>query len=250
MENTVVFFITDHGISQARGKQFLYDEGTKIPFVVWAPKLFQHKVVDDLINHIDMSATSLQLAGIEIPDYMESNPLLGEKYEPRDYVVSARDRCDETVDHIRSVRKGDFKYIKNYLPERPYLQPNAYKDHKPWMKALKDLEGQGKLNDIQKLILAETRPVEELYDLSTDPFEIKNLVLDKKYMKKLKEMRETLNKWVANTNDKGVDPEPEKMYDSDMEVYLNAMKRGKESNQVHIIEANIATMKKWAAEEK
>jgi arylsulfatase A-like enzyme len=37
LHNSVVFFITDHGISQARGKQFLYDEGARIPFVVWAP---------------------------------------------------------------------------------------------------------------------------------------------------------------------------------------------------------------------
>jgi len=183
LDKTVIFFITHNGIRQARGIKFLYDEGTHIPFIVWAPNRFKPQAIDDLINHIDMSATSLQLAGIKIPDYMDANPLLGESYKSRDYIVSARDRCDETVDHIRSVRKENFKYIKNYLPLRPYLQPSRYKDDKPWMPILRELDEQGMLNDIQKLITAKTRPKEELYDLSTDPFEINNLAQDKIYSK-------------------------------------------------------------------
>lgn len=243
LDNTVIFFITDHGISQARGKQFLYDEGTHIPFIVWAPNRFEPQVIDDLINHIDMSATSLQLAGIEIPDYMEANPLLGENYKSRDYIISARDRCDETVDHIRSVRKGNFKYIKNYLPLRPYLQPSQYKDQKPWMPVLRELDEQRKLNDIQKLITAKTRPDEELYDLSKDPFEINNLAEDKTYSERLNELRGVLENWIIETGDKGIEPESMEMYDSDMKVYL-----GKNENPE--LEANIALMKKWAVEGK
>ena len=89
--------------------------------------------------------------------------------------MSARDRCDETVDHIRSVRKGDFKYIRNYLPQRPYLQPSNYKDGKPFMPVLRELYAAGKLKKPQSLHLAETRPAEELYDLSSDLWEIHNL---------------------------------------------------------------------------
>ena len=37
LDETVVFFMTDHGISHARGKQFLYDEGTHVPLVVRGP---------------------------------------------------------------------------------------------------------------------------------------------------------------------------------------------------------------------
>jgi len=246
MENTIVFFITDQGISQARGKQFLYDEGTRIPFIVWAPNRFNPQVNDDLINHIDMSATSLQLAGIKIPNYMDANPLLGENYEPRNYIVCARDRCDETVDHIRSVRKGNFKYIKNYLPQRPYLQPCAYKDGKPWMPVLKELDKQGKLNEIQQLLTAKTRAEEELYDLVNDPFEINNLARDKNYLEKLKEMRGILDKWIIETGDKGVNPESPEMYDSEMKIYVNTIKRRKPKQAIKI-EQNIATMKEWAS---
>jgi arylsulfatase A-like enzyme len=248
LDNTVIFFITDHGISQARGKQFLYDEGARIPFVVWAPAYFKPEVKEELISHIDMAAASLELAGIEIPDYMDAKPLFNKNHQPREYVVCARDRCDETVDHIRSVRKGNFKYIKNYLPNRPYLQPCDYKDQKPWMQKLRELDRQGKLNAAQKRVTVRTRPAEELYDLSADPFEVNNLAADKNYAVKLEAFRNILADWEKETGDQGITAESEESYDSDMAAYLEGFRRRKNSQRVHSIEANIAVMKKWAAE--
>lgn len=250
LDNTVVFFITDHGVSQARGKQFLYDEGVKIPFIVWAPKLFDHQVNQDLISHIDMSATSLQLAGIEVPDYMDAQSLLADNYTPREFVVSARDRCDETVDHIRSIRKGNFKYIRNYLPQRPYLQPCDYKDQKPWMSVLHELDQQGKLNATQKLVTAKIRPVEELYDLSVDPYETENLAESEVYSEKLNGLRALLEDWIVETGDKGLVAESEESYDSSMNAYLEVFMKRKDQERVRSIEENIAVMKKWANEGK
>ena len=250
LENTVVFLITDHGISQARGKQFLYDEGTRIPFVVWAPKLFEPQINQDLISHIDMSATSLQLAGIPIPETMEARPLLGESYTPREFIVSARDRCDETVDHIRSVRKGKFKYIKNYLPNRPYLQPCDYKDLKPWMSVLHQLDQQGELTETQQLVTAKKRPTEEFYDLSVDPYEIHNLADNKAYASYLNELRGLLDTWIQETGDQGMNPESVKNYESDMEAYLTPFRKRGKMERVKNIEANMALMKQWAKEGK
>ena len=85
LDNTIIFFMTDHGISQARGKQFLYEEGIKIPFVVWAPGRIQSgSTRDELIEHIDMAATSLYFAGIDLPEYMHARPLFGPQAQPRD----------------------------------------------------------------------------------------------------------------------------------------------------------------------
>lgn len=250
LDNTIIFFLTDHGISQARGKQFLYDEGTKIPFIIWAPKLVEPQFRFDLINHIDMSATTLKLAGLKVPEYMDSNPLLGEDNIPRDFIVCARDRCDETVDHIRSVRKGNYKYIKNYLPERPYLQPCAYKDHKPFMPILRKLDEQGKLNKYQKLITAQTRPVVELYDLSNDPFEVNNLANDNNHSERLNDLQVILEQWIIKTGDNGQYPESKQMYDSDMQVYINGLSQKGDTERVAIIKKNITTMNVWAEEGK
>jgi arylsulfatase A-like enzyme len=251
LDNTIVFFLTDHGISQARGKQFLYEEGVKIPFVVWSPQLIPGGAVrDELIAHIDLGSASLALAGIPIPDRMQGRPLFGPKGSPRDYVVFARDRCDETVDRIRGIRKGSYKYIRNYYPERPYLQPCRYKDAKPFMPPLRDLYAAGKLNAAQSLQLAETRPAEELYDLESDPFEIHNLAGDPKQQQRLREFRALLKHWEVESDDRGRFPEPESMYDSDMEAAMAKNRKKKNHEAVAGLEKNIALMKKWASEGK
>lgn len=247
LDNTLIILMGDGGISHARGKQFLYDEGARIPFIVWAPGLIDPQPREDLIVHIDMAATSLHLAGIEIPETMEANILFGESHIPREYIVCARDRCDETVDRIRSVRRGNFKYIKNYFPQRPYLQPCAYKDNKPWMPVLHELDRQGRLNEHQQLFTAQTRPQEELYDLLTDPFEINNLANDEKYAGTLELMRQILEQWIMETGDQGQKPEPKAIYVSDMEVYVNNVRRNN-PERAKVIENNIAIMKKWAKE--
>ncbi len=121
-EDTVVLFMTDHGISHARGKQFLYDEGLHVPLVIAGPTIEPGQVRDDLVEHIDIGTLSLALAGIEIPEYMQARDILGQDYEKRTAIFAARDRCDETVDHIRALRTTRFKYIRNFLPDRPHLQ--------------------------------------------------------------------------------------------------------------------------------
>ena len=250
IENTVVFFLTDHGISHARGKQFLYEEGILIPFVAWGPKhLPKASVRSDFVAHIDLAATSLHLAGIDVPQSMQGRPLFGPNARPRRYVVSARDRCDETVDRIRSIRKGQFKYIRNFYPQRPYLQPNKYKDGKPFMPVLRELHASGKLSEAQSLQLAATRPEEELYDLSQDPWEINNLAEDPVYSKTLSEFRGLLGQWIMDSDDKGRFPEPMSMYDSDMEPYV-AKARGRQPDRLSTLQENIGLMKRWRMEGK
>jgi len=249
-DNTLILFMTDHGISHARGKQFLYDEGIHVPLVISGPHVTAGKVRDDVVEHIDIAALSLAAAGISIPSNMHSRDILAKDYVARDAVFSARDRCDETVDHIRSVRTKNFKYIRNFLPDRPYLQPCAYKDAKAILIALRQAHQAGNLNKVQELLFRQTRPPEELYDIVADPYEINNLASDPTAAAKLVEMRGRLNAWMDSTNDLGRTPESDPMYDSDMAVYRNTLRRKNVPEHLRIVEENIAQMKRWAAEGK
>ncbi|MBG85449.1 MAG: sulfatase [Verrucomicrobiales bacterium] len=250
LENTLVIFMTDHGISHARGKQFMYDEGLRVPLVIRGPGIKAASLRDDVVEHIDIAALSLGAAGIKIPEYMQARDILAKDYQPRQAVFAARDRCDETVDHMRSVRTRDFKYIRNFLPKRPYLQPCAYKDAKNILQAVKDWDAAGKLNDTQKLVTRQLRPKEELYDVSADPYEINNLAGNPKYARQLKEMRRRLNQWMKKTGDKGRKAESATMFDSDMKVYLDTIKKRSTPEHYQLIADNIAIMKKWASEGK
>ncbi len=238
---TLVIFMTDHGISHARGKQFLYDEGTHIPFVVRGPGIAKGAVRDDLVEHIDMAAISLAAAGIPIPATMQAKDVFAKDYRPRDAAFAARDRCDETVERIRSVRADRFLYVRNFYPERPHLQPNAYKDGKSILQTLRALHADGKLDPLaEKLLFSPTRPAEELYEWAADRWQVKDLVGDPAHKATLESLRARLDRWILETKDGG--PESDAMYDSDMAVYL-----GKGNPAV---EKNIALMKQWAAEGK
>ena len=167
-------------------------------------------------------------------------------YEKRTTVFAARDRCDETVDYIRALRTARFKYIRNFLPERPHLQPNLYKDGKSIVIALREAHAAGTLNETQQLLFAPTRPAEELYDLSEDPFEVRNLAGDPKHQAQLKKLRKRMDDWIERTNDHGA--ESAAMYDSEMAAYSARVSANPES--AAILSRNIALMKRWAAEGK
>ena len=241
LKDTLIIFMTDHGISHARGKQFLYDEGTHIPFIVWGPGIGKAKIREDLVEHIDMAAISLAAAGIPIPANMQGRDLFSNKYQPREVVFAARDRCDETVERIRSVRTDRFLYVRNFFPQRPHLQPNAYKDGKAIVQALRTAHAAGNLSPIsEKLLFSPTRPTEELYGYGTDRWQVNNLAADERYRSELESHRLKLDEWIERTQDRGF--ESDAMYESDMKEYTK-----KPSDEV---EKNIALMKQWAKEGK
>jgi len=111
---------------------------------------------------------------------------------------------------------------------------------------MRRLHAAGRLDPVQSLIMAPTRPKEELYDLSVDPHEIRNLAGDPQHRETLARLRIHLDEWISDTGDQAQSPESPAMYDSDMAVYLTS----RHPEQKAILEANIRQMKKWAAEGK
>jgi arylsulfatase A-like enzyme len=241
LDNTFIIFMTDHGISHARGKQFLYDEGAHIPFIVRGPGVAKDVVRDDLVMQIDLAAMSLAAAGIPIPVTMQGRDILAKNHQPRQAIFAARDRCDETIEYLRSTRTDRFLYIRNFLPLRPHLQPNAYKDGKAIVQTLRSLHSEGKLPSISEdLLFSPTRQAEELYDYHADPFQLTNLAANPDFKTELETHRAQMDRWIKESGDKG--PESEAMYDSDMVEYTR--KKNLE------VEKNIALMKQWAREGK
>jgi len=203
--NTIVFIISDHGRAHIRDKQFLYDGGIRIPCIVrWPDRIGEGSICDDLVSGIDFAPTSLSLCGLDIPEGMEGNVFLGKDAQEREYVVSARDRCDGTVDRIRCVRTKTQKYIRNHHPDRPYMQFNGYKKQQyPLWTLLPLLNRIGLLSDAQQNFLEPNRPYEEFYDLMLDPYEIDNRATDNKIRKDLAYLSDLLDSWTNNYGDQG-----------------------------------------------
>jgi hypothetical protein len=139
------------------------------------------------------------------------------------------------------VRTDRFLYVRNFLPQRPHLQPNAYKDGKAIVQQLRSLHAEGKLPSVSEdLLFSLTRQPEELYDYHADPFQVTNIAANPDFKAELEARRAQLDRWIIESGDKGA--EPEAMYDSDMAEYTK--KKNPE------VEKNIALMKQWAKEGK
>ena len=245
LEQTVIILLGDNGISHARGKQFLYDEGLRTPFVVRGPGIGRGVVRTDLIEHIDIAATSLGRAGLPVPAWMQGRDVFAPSYRPRDAVFAARDRCGETVDQIRSVRTERYKYIRNYYPARPLLQPSNYKDTKPILQRLRALHAAGSLDSLaERILFAPTRAPEELYDVQADPYETVDLSSDPRHRPALLALRARLAHWRQETGDQG--PETPTAYAQEMAYQLSKLKPNSAARKA--IEANIALMRRWATE--
>jgi arylsulfatase A-like enzyme len=209
LDNTVIMLFGDNGRCLLRGKQWLYDYGTHVPLIVRWPGVAKPGAVrDEPATALDMNATSLFAAGIPIPANYHGRPLFGPQAKPRDVIFTARDRCDMTVDRIRAVRDKRYKYIRNFMPERPYTQYNEYIERSyPTLGVLKELHAQGKLNATQELWMAPRKPPVEFYDTQSDPFEVRNLANSPAHQKLIAQFAKRLDDWIRETGDKGAIPE-------------------------------------------
>ncbi len=201
--NTVIFLFSDHGYKLHRHKQFLYEGGIRMPLIVAGPGLPAGTVRRDLVSGIDLAPACLALAGLPVPAFMEGMDFLNPNHSPRAFVVAARDRCDYTIERIRALVTPRFKYLRNYLTDRPYMQPN-YKDGWPVSQELRRLAAAGKLNATQMQFFGPHKPAEELYDLQNDPHEIRNLAAEPRFRNVLEAHREQLQAWIAETGDQGL----------------------------------------------
>ncbi len=220
-ENTVVFFWGDHGRGLPRAKRWPYDSGTRVPLLVrWPGKIKPGTTVDDLVMLFDLGPTALSIAGVPAPVHMQAQALLGDFKKPaREYAFAHRDRMDETYDMVRTVRDKQFRYIRNFNPGRPYTQFLAYLEEMPTMQELRRLYKDhynalganygNALTPAQLLWMAPEKPPEELYDLTSDPYEIHNLAKSAQQQETLKRMRGVLEKWQQDTHDLGLVPEAE-----------------------------------------
>jgi len=221
LESTIVFFYSDHGSGLPFHKRELYDRGLRVPLIVRHPdKAMAGTWNEELISFVDFAPTLLSLANVPIPAHMQGQAFLGEQKArvPRTYIFAARDRMDSEYDMVRAVRDRQFKYIRNYQPQKPSIQNIAFRKNIDMMAELLTLEQQGKLNETQLVWFKKSKPVEELYDTRADPYELNNLADDARFQEKLAELRTAHEAWERSTLDLG--------FTNERELYLSMWPNG------------------------
>ncbi|PQO30291.1 sulfatase [Bremerella cremea] len=217
-EDTIIFYYGDHGSGMPRSKRWPYDSGLHVPMIVHVPEKFKKLAPKDyevggesdrLVSFIDLAPTVLSLVGIEPKPWMDGDAFMGpfETKNP-EYMYGFRGRMDERYDMVRSCTDGRFVYIRQFMPHKIYGQHIDYMFQTPTTQVWKKLYDEGKLNAAQSHFW-ETKPAEELYDLTTDPDEVNNLADDPAYADQLEKMRFAIHQWQQEIRDIGFMPEAE-----------------------------------------
>jgi arylsulfatase A-like enzyme len=210
-EDTIVFFWADHGQGIPRGKRTLWDTGLRVPLVIYFPDKYRHVAptapggaCDRLVSLMDLGPTLLSLLELPIPAGLHGRAFLGKAAgSPQQYVFGARDRVDEALELSRSVRDARHLYLRNYMPDLSWNQPESFSDQLALRREITQLAAVGKLNAAQLAYAGPTKPIECLYDSTNDPWQTNNLAGDPALRPVLERMRQALRNWQTETRDLG-----------------------------------------------
>jgi arylsulfatase A-like enzyme len=265
-EETIVFYYADHGSGMPRSKRFPYNSGLHVPLIVYLPEKWKHLATPDyqpggtsarLVSFVDLAPTLLSLVGADIPAHMQGHAFLGpQATEPQPYLYGFRGRMDERIDMMRSITDGRYVYLRNFMPHRPYGQYVDYMFQTPTTRVWYELWKRGECNEAQSHFWNE-KPVEELYDLQSDPDEVVNLAGRDDVQSRLRELRQQLTEWMVQSRDLGFLPEAEihrqcrgkSPYELGQELAERTIPVGRERREMSVVSYGIrgAASRPWAA---
>jgi N-sulfoglucosamine sulfohydrolase len=209
-DDTLVIFLSDHGIDLLRGKRTCYEGGTRIPLIVRWPAKARPQVRAELVSTIDLMPTLLEVSGAPpVPDLPGRSwvPLLaGEKPAWRDHLFTEF-HTHATVANFfpqRAVRGARYKLIENLLAGE--YHPDTDKIH-------------AELPFVEDAIAAAPEPIRsayqrqqqppryELYDLQSDPYEFHDLTDSAEHADIFADLQRQLAEWRRQSSDPLLDPE-------------------------------------------
>ncbi|MCR9293764.1 MAG: sulfatase [bacterium] len=216
-DNTLVMFSSEQGAQFPGCKWTNWDTGVHTALMARWPGVIEAGTrTDALVQYADIAPTLHQICGgdpsLEAFDGSSFAAVLrGDSDTHRKYVFGMHNNIPEGPAYpIRSITDGTYHYIQNLTPEEIYIE-----------KHLMGLKGDGLLNNpywgswvwhaesdaaTYRLVKRYTRrPPEELYRLSSDPYEMENLVDDPELNTIRSELREQLLQWMSTQGDPGIE---------------------------------------------
>ena len=218
-EDTIVFYWADHGSGMPRSKRWPCNSGLQVPVVVYFPPKWKHLAPpeytpggasDRLISFVDYAPTVLSLAGLRPPAWMQGHAFAGQFTAPQQpFIYGFRGRMDERIDCVRSVTDGRYVYLRNFMPHVSQGQHVSYQFETTTTRVWHDLWKAGKTTEAQSLFWRAPKAPEELYDLTSDPDEVKNLAASPQHQEVLAKFRKAQSQHLAEIRDVGFLPEGE-----------------------------------------
>ena len=207
--NLLFIYTSDHGAQWPFGKWNLYDAGTRVPFIAcWPGVIKPQTTTGAMVSWIDILPTIVEAAGGKPPQGIDGRSFLpifkGETSAHRDRIFTTHSGDGRmNVYPIRSVRTPQWKYIRNLHPEFRYTTHIDLAQNRDGVKYWRTWEAAAEREPKVAAIVSRyrQRPPEELYDLSSDPFEQQNLANDPAHAERLASLRAELERWMNEQDD-------------------------------------------------
>lgn len=209
-QNTIVMFLSDHGMALPFAKTNVYLASTKVPWIVRWPGKVAADTVDSrhFVSGIDLMATLLEAAGVERPAGMDGRSFLplifGRTQSDRDRVLTVFHRTSGRQEYpMRCLQDARFGYIRNAWSDGEMVFHNESQQGLTFRAMRKAAETD--LAIAERVKLFQQRVPEELYDFAADPNALRNLANDPAYTQVLHSMRQQLKAALVKAQDPEVD---------------------------------------------
>ena len=226
LDRTLIVITSDNGMPFPRSKANLYDSGTRMPLAIrWPARVPGGRTVEDFVSHTDFAPTFLEAAGLSVPPEMRGRSLLpllisgksGRIENERERVFFGRERhanvrAGSVGYPSRAIRTRKWLYIRNFEPDRwPAGDPESPPESEiertfgdidagPTKAFMMENRASARVATPWRLA-AEKRPVEELYDIATDPDQLVNVADRADLRKTREELRLELQTWLTTMKD-------------------------------------------------
>jgi N-sulfoglucosamine sulfohydrolase len=209
-DNTLVLFLSDHGMPLPFAKTQVYHHSTHTPLVLVVPGVTRPGSVDNdhLISAVDLLPTLLELTGVERPRRLDGRSfaslLEGGRQDGRDWVIKEyNENAGGSRDPMRAIQTRRFLYIFNPWSNGQRIMATATSGTPTYRRLAELARSDPTLEARHKLY--QFRVPEELYDVEQDPDCLNNLIDSPAHREELQGLCQTLEQWMVRTGDPMLD---------------------------------------------
>jgi len=228
--NTMVVFLSDHGMPLPFAKTQLYHHSTRTPLMIRHPQLVRPGTVDKrhMVSVVDLLPTILDALGIASPKRLDGRsffPLLkGEKQDGRTYVIKEyNENAGRSRDPMRAVQTKKYLYLFNPWSNGERVFATATNGTMTCKRMIELAKTDGKL--AARLDLYRHRVPEELYQVDQDPDCLVNLIAHPGHQDELKKLRSILTKWMVKSEDPLIEPFRKREDAAFVEAYVQRLEQ-------------------------
>ncbi len=206
-ENTMVMFLSDHGMPLPFAKTQLYHHSTRTPWIVRWPGVTEAGAVDSehMISAVDLLPTWCDIVGLEHPDGFDGSSFLplikGEDQDGRDEVFKVyNENAGGNRNPMRGVQTERYLYLFNPWSDGKLTMATATSGTATWRRMM--AMGRAEDSYVQERVdLMKYRVPEELFDVKTDPDCLHNLIDEPKHAEGLADLRERMEQFMVESGD-------------------------------------------------